>query len=73
LEDYDGIISRPRLLAKDPTLFNLLLNIFTASVKRFNFRDVCPNCNSKWAAAQDVQFVERGAPVSYACPLLFYT
>jgi hypothetical protein len=60
----DGIISRPRLLARDPSLFSLLQYIFSPSVVRFRYRAACPNCSSKWPPAANVLLLEMTAAVS---------
>ncbi|WIA41482.1 hypothetical protein OEZ86_008858 [Tetradesmus obliquus] len=58
----DGIISRPRLLVRDPTLFSLFSFIFTADVQRFSYRSLCPNCNSNFRAEADVRLPQQAAP-----------
>jgi hypothetical protein len=60
----DGIISRPRLLARDPTLFSLLRYIYTPSVVQLEYRSVCPACRTKWAPDAHVPFLEQRTPVS---------
>jgi hypothetical protein len=60
----DGIIDRPRLFARDPTLFNLFQNIFTPSVKRFDYKSVCLNCTSKWWPAATVPLINTAPAVS---------
>jgi hypothetical protein len=62
----DGIISRPRLLARDPTLFSLLQYIFTPSVVRMRYRSVCPACSTKWTPEAQVSLLEPAPPVSGA-------
>ncbi|KAF6251030.1 hypothetical protein COO60DRAFT_692198 [Scenedesmus sp. NREL 46B-D3] len=59
----DGIVSRPRLLARDPTLFALLQYVFTPAVARMKYRSVCPNCRTKWAPEAQVALLEPGPPV----------
>jgi hypothetical protein len=63
-DENDGIIDRPRLFARDPTLFNLFHNIFTPSVKRFDYRSVCLNCTSKWRPAATVPLNNTAPAVS---------
>ncbi|WIA21189.1 hypothetical protein OEZ85_000438 [Tetradesmus obliquus] len=58
----DGIISRPRLLARDPTLFSLMQYIFTPSVARMRYRSLCPACSTKWSPEAAVPLLEPGPP-----------
>jgi hypothetical protein len=67
----DGVIDRPRLFAKDPTLFSLFQNIFTPSVERFRYTSICLNCVSKWAASAAVPLVEGASSVSATRSFLF--
>jgi hypothetical protein len=60
----DGIISRPRLLARDPTLFSLLQYIYTPSVVRMRYRAICPACSSKWTPEAAVPLLEPAPAVS---------
>jgi hypothetical protein len=62
----DGIISRPRLLARDPSLFSLLQYIFSPSVVRMRYRSVCPACSTKWTPEAQVPLLEPAPPVSGA-------
>uniref|UniRef100_A0A383VUG7 ShKT domain-containing protein n=1 Tax=Tetradesmus obliquus TaxID=3088 RepID=A0A383VUG7_TETOB len=58
----DGIIDRPRLLARDPTLFSLMQYMFTPSVARMRYRSVCSNCN-KWKIVAELPLLESTPPV----------
>jgi hypothetical protein len=63
-ETNDGIISRPRLLVRDPTLFSLLRFIYTPSVVQINFRSICLNCNKTFLPDAEVMLLEQRKPVS---------
>jgi hypothetical protein len=66
----DGIISRPRLLARDPTLFSLLQYIFTPSVARMRYRSICLACLLYWTPEALVPLLEPSPPVSAVPGLL---